>query len=45
VVVGVEPQTLEIDRGLSDAVASAVPEVLEIIKAEVHSDEADHPGH
>ncbi|MDO9172248.1 MAG: hydrogenase maturation protease [bacterium] len=45
VIVGVEPQTLEIDRGLSDAVASAVPEVLEIIKAEVHSDEADHPGH
>jgi hypothetical protein len=50
VVVGVEPaQTSgDRDRGLSDAVASAVPRGAgDLIKAEVHCamSEADHPGH
>ncbi len=45
VILGVEPEEIRIDRGLSDAVASAVPEVLQLIQAEVRDDEADHPGH
>jgi hydrogenase maturation protease len=45
VILGVEPQRVEVDKGLSGAVAAAVPEVLAHIQAEVRSDEADHPGH
>ena len=44
-VVGVEPETIEIDRGLSTAVQAAIPEVLAAIQAEVGADETDHPGH
>ena len=44
-VVGVEPETIAIDRGLSTAARSAIPEVLAAIQAEVGADEADHPGH
>jgi len=45
VVVGVEPTEVRMDRGLSDAVAAAVPEVIRLIRAEVRADEADHTGH
>ena len=38
-IVGVEPERIEIDCGLSRAVASAVPQVISIIQAEVQSDE------
>ncbi|MBU8870199.1 MAG: hydrogenase maturation protease [Gemmatimonadales bacterium] len=38
-IVGVEPERIEINCGLSDAVASAVPQVISIIQAEVQSDE------
>ena len=38
-IIGVEPERIEIDCGLSDAVASAVPQVISIIQAEVQSDE------
>lgn len=45
VIVGVEPERVELDTGLSDAVRAAVPEVVSIIQAEVRRDgEADHPG-
>ncbi len=46
VIIGVEPETIQIDRGLSDAVASAIPEVIATILAEVQRDAAeDHPRH
>ncbi|MFH2054076.1 MAG: hydrogenase maturation protease [bacterium] len=38
-IVGVEPQRIEINQGLSPAVAAAVPRVISIIKAEVQSDD------
>jgi len=38
-IVGVEPARIEINTGLSDAVAAAVPAVIEIIRAEVGPDE------
>ena len=38
-IIGVEPQRIEINCGLSDAVAEAVPQVIAIIQAEVGSDE------
>lgn len=48
-VIGVEPERVEIDCGLSDAVARAVPQVIAVIQniqAEVESDEQEnHPGH
>ncbi len=45
-VVGVQPERIEINRGLSRSVAAAVPRVISIIQAEVKSDdEEDHPGH
>ena len=45
-IVGVQPQRIEINQGLSDAVAAAVPRVISIIQAEVQpDDEQDHPGH
>ena len=34
----VEPERIEINTGLSDAVAAAVPRVVDIIQAEVRSD-------
>ena len=37
-IIGVEPERIEIDCGLSDAVASAVPQIISIIQAEVQSD-------
>jgi len=44
VIIGVEPETIQIDRGLTDAVAAAVPEVIATIQAEVQGDDAeDHP--
>lgn len=44
-IVAVEPERVELDAGLSAAVAAAVPEVVAIIQAEVQTDgEADHPG-
>ena len=43
-VVGVQPARIEINRGLTAAVAAAVPRVISIIKAEVQPDEReDHP--
>jgi hydrogenase maturation protease len=45
-IVGVQPQRIEINQGLSDAVAAAVPRVISIIQAEVGPhDEEDHSGH
>ena len=37
-IVGVEPARIEINTGLSDAVAAAVPRVVSIIQAEVGPD-------
>ncbi|MCP4571428.1 MAG: hydrogenase maturation protease [bacterium] len=37
-IVGVEPERIEINQGLSDVVAAAVPRVLEILQAEVGTD-------
>jgi hydrogenase maturation protease len=46
IIVGVQPQRIEINQGLSDAVAAAVPRIISIIQAEVQGDdEEDHPGH
>lgn len=46
VIVGVQPQRVEINQGLSDVVAAAVPRVISIIQAEVGPDDKeDHPGH
>ncbi len=45
-IVGVQPERIEINQGLTDRVAAAVPEVISIIKAEVQPDERkNHPGH
>ena len=45
-VVGVQPEQVAINRGLTERVAAAVPEVIAIIQAEVKVQEyADHPGH
>ncbi len=38
-IVGVEPERIEINRGLSDVVAAAVPRVLSILQAEVQPDD------
>jgi hydrogenase maturation protease len=38
-IIGVEPERIEINCGLSPAVARAVPQVISIIQAEVGSDE------
>jgi len=37
-IVGVEPERVEINQGLSDVVKEAVPRVISIIQAEVQSD-------
>ena len=37
-IVGVEPERVEINRGLSDVVKEAVPRIISIIQAEVQSD-------
>jgi hydrogenase maturation protease len=37
-IVGVEPERIEINQGLSDVVNKAVPRVISIIQAEVQSD-------
>lgn len=43
-VVGVQPERIEINQGLTGRVAAAVPDVISIIKAEVQRDEcANHP--
>ncbi len=34
-IVGVQPERIEINQGLTESVAAAVPEVISIIKAEV----------
>jgi len=45
-IVGIEPAEVTIDRGLSPAVAAAIPRVISLINAEVHGDDSqDHPGH
>ncbi len=45
-IVGVQPERIEINQGLTDKVAAAVPQVISIIKAEVQWDERqNHPGH
>ena len=45
-IVGVQPEQIAINQGLTDRVAAAVPEVISIIKAEVAPDECqNHPGH
>ena len=45
-IVGVQPERIAINRGLTEKVAAAVPEVVSIIKAEVKPHECqDHPGH
>jgi hydrogenase maturation protease len=44
-IIGVEPAVVAIDKGLSAAVAAALPKILQLINAEVEADEADHPGH
>ena len=38
-IVGIEPERIEINQGLSDVVAAAVPRVISIIKAEVQPDD------
>jgi hydrogenase maturation protease len=38
-IVGVEPERVAIDRGLSAAVAAAVPRVVSILQAEVRPDD------
>lgn len=38
-IVGVQPQRIEINQGLSDVVAAAVPRVISIIQAEVQPHE------
>ena len=38
-IIGVEPERIEINCGLSPVVARAVPQVISIIQAEVQSDE------
>ena len=46
VILGVEPAEIKIDRGLSDVVTAAIPDVLALIQAEVENDvAADHPRH
>ena len=45
IIVGVQPERIEINRGLSPAVAAAVPRVISIIQTEVQPHEEDHPGH
>ena len=37
-IVGVEPERVEINQGLSDVVKEAVPRIISIIQAEVQSD-------
>jgi Ni,Fe-hydrogenase maturation factor len=37
-IVGVEPERVEINQGLSKVVKEAVPRVISIIRAEVQSD-------
>ena len=37
-IVGVEPERVEINQGLSDVVKEAVPRIISIIQAEVRSD-------
>ena len=45
-IVGVEPERVEINQGLSAVVAAAVPRVISIIKTEVQPDERkDHLGY
>jgi hydrogenase maturation protease len=45
-IVGVEPESIVINTGLSAAVAAAVPRVVDIIQAEVGPDVGqDDPGH
>lgn len=45
-VVGVQPGRVEINKGLTECVAAAVPEVIALIQAEVGAHEReDHPGH
>lgn len=45
-IVGVQPERIEINQGLTATVAAAVPQVISIIKAEVVPDEReDHSGH
>jgi len=38
-IIGVQPERVEIDQGLSPAVADAVPAVINLIKAEVQPDD------
>ncbi len=38
-IIGVQPQRVEINQGLSDAVGAAVPAVINLIKAEVQPDD------
>ena len=38
-IIGVQPQRVEINQGLSDAVGAAVPTVINLIKAEVQPDD------
>lgn len=45
VIIGVEPEIVEIDQGLSNSVAAAIPEILASIEAEVQSYESDHSDH
>ncbi len=45
-IVGVQPERIEINQGLTAKVAAAVPQVISIIKAEVQPHEhEDHSGH
>jgi hydrogenase maturation protease len=45
-IVGVQPEKIEINQGLTATVAAAVPQVISIIRAEVVPDEReDHSGH
>jgi len=45
-VVGVEPELVAVNHGLSETVAAAVPRIVSLIQAEVHRhDEPDHSGH
>jgi len=45
VIIGVEPEIVEFDRGLSAAVAAAIPEIVSLIQTEVRGHvETNHPG-
>jgi hydrogenase maturation protease len=45
VIIGVEPEIVEINQGLSETVDAAIPEILDCIQAEVQLYESNHSDH